>query len=220
MKHQTHDKTIYRRGYVQMLERQQEQLIAGLQAVHRMMQQGKSLPEEPLDIMSQGQPLVHTILQRLGVLDTSDSWFVEADTEEAKRESTLPRFSPTDSTSSHNTLYEGRSGEVSQASTEVLFISPPISDEASSSSTSLPPLPTASYAFPSRFFQEQSIEFSGMGRSTTGPSLDFNAVPSPMDDEYISVINGTSSVSPYTWTPGFDGVGDIIDVDRNMFPLV
>ncbi|KAI4172518.1 MAG: hypothetical protein LQ343_003512 [Gyalolechia ehrenbergii] len=60
--------------YVQMLERQQAQLIAGIQGLHQMNQTGERVPVEPLEANRIGQPLVHQILQKLGVLDAGDPW--------------------------------------------------------------------------------------------------------------------------------------------------
>ncbi|KAL8838752.1 MAG: hypothetical protein Q9170_002001 [Blastenia crenularia] len=72
--------------YVQMLERQQTQLIAGVQGLHQMLQNGERLPPELLEANKIGQPLVHQILQRLGVLEAGDPWD-EIDPEECKSES-------------------------------------------------------------------------------------------------------------------------------------
>ncbi|KAL8718911.1 MAG: hypothetical protein Q9225_004014 [Loekoesia sp. 1 TL-2023] len=69
-----------------MLERQQAQLIAGVQGLHQMIQKGEGLPTEPLETSRTGQPLVHQVLQRLGVLGADDPWD-EIDPEECKSES-------------------------------------------------------------------------------------------------------------------------------------
>lgn len=63
----SHDK-IYPKGYVEMLEQQQGQLVQGLQEMyHRMLArqawQGPSLSE------ATGQPLIHDILSALGLLE-------------------------------------------------------------------------------------------------------------------------------------------------------
>lgn len=69
-----------------MLERQQAQLIAGVQGLHQMIQKGDGLPLGALETSRTGQPLVHQILQRLGVLEADDPWD-EIDPEECKSES-------------------------------------------------------------------------------------------------------------------------------------
>lgn len=57
-----------------MLERQQAQLIAGVQGLHQMNQNDERLSAEPLETNKNSQPLVHQILQRLGVLEPDDPW--------------------------------------------------------------------------------------------------------------------------------------------------
>lgn len=54
--------------YVHMLERQQSQLIAGIQSLYQKMKNGDSWTGPPLDHDAYGQPLTHKILQGLGVL--------------------------------------------------------------------------------------------------------------------------------------------------------
>ncbi|KAI5287351.1 hypothetical protein KEM54_006050 [Ascosphaera aggregata] len=54
--------------YVEMLEQQQSQLVAGLQELYRRMREGKGWPGEPLQNLSNGHPLTHDILERLGAL--------------------------------------------------------------------------------------------------------------------------------------------------------
>ena len=55
-----------------MLERQQDQLIAGLQDLYRRTQTGEAWPTAPLELNSHGQPLTHKILEGLGVLRTEE----------------------------------------------------------------------------------------------------------------------------------------------------
>ncbi|KAI9781034.1 MAG: hypothetical protein M1816_002599 [Peltula sp. TS41687] len=64
----THDK-VYPRGYVEMLEQQQGQLVVGLQELYSRMQKGEGWPGVPLskDAVT-GQPLTHDILERVGAL--------------------------------------------------------------------------------------------------------------------------------------------------------
>lgn len=51
-----------------MLERQHAQLIAGLQELYRRTQDGQGWRGTPLDLVNNGQPLTHQMLERLGVL--------------------------------------------------------------------------------------------------------------------------------------------------------
>ncbi|EXJ94674.1 hypothetical protein A1O1_03071 [Capronia coronata CBS 617.96] len=59
---------VYPKGYVEMLESQQAQLVAGLQELYRRTQNGQGWPGSPLKETSHGMPLTHDILERLGVL--------------------------------------------------------------------------------------------------------------------------------------------------------
>ncbi|KAL2441666.1 hypothetical protein ABEF95_015993 [Exophiala dermatitidis] len=63
----SHDK-VYPKGYVEMLESQQAQLVAGLQELYKRIQNGQGWPGSPLTETSHGMPLTHDILERLGVL--------------------------------------------------------------------------------------------------------------------------------------------------------
>jgi len=54
--------------YVEMLESQQAQLVAGLQELYKRTQNGQGWMGSPLKETSQGVPLTHDILERLGVL--------------------------------------------------------------------------------------------------------------------------------------------------------
>ena len=60
-------------SYVQMLERQHSELIAGLQELYRRIQTGEPFPCPPLEPTYNGQPLTHKILEALGVLP-SEEW--------------------------------------------------------------------------------------------------------------------------------------------------
>lgn len=51
-----------------MLEQQQAQLVTGLQELYKRMQNGESWPGSPLKESSNGHPLTHDILERLGAL--------------------------------------------------------------------------------------------------------------------------------------------------------
>lgn len=56
-----------------MLERQHAQLIAGLQKLYRLTQNGDGWTGPRLEDVNHGQPLTHKILEALGVLQT-DGW--------------------------------------------------------------------------------------------------------------------------------------------------
>lgn len=91
-KHKKTDKIVFRKGfatsvrcapamhcadimidsYVQMLERQHAQLIAGVQELYRCTQNGQGWTQPPLDLVNHGQPLTHKILEGLGVLRTEE----------------------------------------------------------------------------------------------------------------------------------------------------
>lgn len=60
--------------YVEMLEQQQTQLVAGLRELYIRLQKGESWPGQPLREASGGHPLTHDILERLDLLHpTSDN---------------------------------------------------------------------------------------------------------------------------------------------------
>ncbi|RMZ82287.1 hypothetical protein DV738_g1871, partial [Chaetothyriales sp. CBS 135597] len=63
----SHDK-VYPKGYVEMLETQQAQLVAGLQELYRRSQNGQGWTGPALKETSAGVPLTHDILERLGAL--------------------------------------------------------------------------------------------------------------------------------------------------------
>lgn len=57
--------------YVEMLEQQQTQLVAGLRELYSRLQRGESWPGQPLREASGGHPLTHDILERLDLLHPS-----------------------------------------------------------------------------------------------------------------------------------------------------
>jgi hypothetical protein len=59
---------VYPKGYVEMLENQQSQLVTGLQELYRRTQSGQGWTGSPLKETSHGVPLTHDILERLGAL--------------------------------------------------------------------------------------------------------------------------------------------------------
>lgn len=67
-----HDK-VYPKGYVEMLEQQQSQLVSGLREMYRRLQAGENWPGKPLNESHGGFPLTHDILERLNVLHSTDS---------------------------------------------------------------------------------------------------------------------------------------------------
>lgn len=62
---------VYPKGYVEMLEQQQTQLVAGLRELYSRLQKGGSWPGQPLRESSGGHPLTHDILERLDLLHSS-----------------------------------------------------------------------------------------------------------------------------------------------------
>jgi hypothetical protein len=59
------------RRYVEMLEQQQSQLVAGLRELYRKLQARESWPGSPLENVLDGHPLTHDILERLDLLHSS-----------------------------------------------------------------------------------------------------------------------------------------------------
>lgn len=59
-------------SYVEMLEQQQSQLVAGLRELYTRLQKGQSWPGAPLRNAQGGHPLTHDILERLDLLHPSN----------------------------------------------------------------------------------------------------------------------------------------------------
>lgn len=59
-------------SYVEMLEQQQGQLVAGLRELYRRLHSGEGWPGSPLQNSQNGHPLTHNILERLDLLHPSD----------------------------------------------------------------------------------------------------------------------------------------------------
>jgi hypothetical protein len=57
-----------RARYVEMLEQQQSQLVAGIREMYKKLLSGESWPGSPLQDGQEGHPLTHDILERLDVL--------------------------------------------------------------------------------------------------------------------------------------------------------
>ncbi|KAI9759144.1 MAG: hypothetical protein M1835_000447 [Candelina submexicana] len=62
---------VYPKGYVEMLEQQQTQLITGLQELYKRTQNGQGWKGRPLENNADGHPLTHDILYRLGALKSN-----------------------------------------------------------------------------------------------------------------------------------------------------
>ena len=58
-------------SYVEMLEQQQSQLVAGLRELYNRLQTGQGWPGQPLREAQGGHPLTHDILERLDLLHAS-----------------------------------------------------------------------------------------------------------------------------------------------------
>lgn len=67
--------------YVEMLEQQQVWLVNGLQEMYRRAQEGEGWDGEPLKAETNGHPLTHDLLTRLGALDHSKGEQFEEDVE-------------------------------------------------------------------------------------------------------------------------------------------
>ncbi|KAK5125107.1 hypothetical protein LTR85_000781 [Meristemomyces frigidus] len=64
----SHDK-VYPKGYVEMLEQQQTQLVTGLQEMYKRLQNAQAWKDPSLPEVN-GHPLTHDILAALGLLET------------------------------------------------------------------------------------------------------------------------------------------------------
>ncbi|KAI6788028.1 hypothetical protein KC361_g9271 [Hortaea werneckii] len=66
----SHDK-LYPKGYVELLEQQQNQLVSGLQEMYHRLQKASAWHGKPLDVSS-GRPLTHDILAALKLLESKN----------------------------------------------------------------------------------------------------------------------------------------------------
>jgi hypothetical protein len=69
-----------------MLEQQQVWLVNGLQELYRKANEGEGWPGEPLQVESNGHPLTHDLLTRLGALDHSKGEHFEENAEAMQHE--------------------------------------------------------------------------------------------------------------------------------------
>ncbi|KAF9883972.1 hypothetical protein FE257_002413 [Aspergillus nanangensis] len=65
----TQSKRVYAKGYVDLLERQHERLIHGVQRMYDLVRERQGWQGEPLPCGPDGHPLTHDILSRLSVLE-------------------------------------------------------------------------------------------------------------------------------------------------------
>ncbi|PVH91666.1 hypothetical protein DM02DRAFT_722328 [Periconia macrospinosa] len=63
---------VYPKGYIELLEQQQAQLVAGLQVLYNRLQSGQGWPGPPLCEPQGGHPSTHDILERLDLLCPSN----------------------------------------------------------------------------------------------------------------------------------------------------
>jgi hypothetical protein len=131
--------------YVEMLEQQQVQLVAGLQDLYRRIQNGQGWDGAPLKESSRGTPLTHDILERLGALKScghnSASEPFEEDLNNLHRrllangaEFMRPASSDSDSDSGHSPAFD----QITQK--------PPFTDPFAN--RKLPPTPPSQPLFP------------------------------------------------------------------------
>lgn len=122
--------------YVQMLERQQSQLIAGIQILYQSMQNGHRWTGPPLEHDAYGQPLTHQILQGLGVVESND-W------------ESLAAIGPCVKVSGSSSPDNDRSDTISPSSTDSPFFSmSSISRPSSAPQPTLPANPASKFDDP------------------------------------------------------------------------
>jgi hypothetical protein len=64
------------KGYAEMLEKQHNQLVAGLQEMHQRLRKASLYHGEPLN-ESSGRPLTHNILAAMNFLEPTEEGFIE-----------------------------------------------------------------------------------------------------------------------------------------------
>lgn len=99
---------IYPKGYVEMLEQQQGQIVAALQEMYRRARQKSVWDGKPLDEGNDGNPLTHDILVALNIVSPGHTEKFEEDTERmqanllANGAELAPRRSSVSSVSDHS----------------------------------------------------------------------------------------------------------------------
>ena len=167
-----------------MLERQQAQLIAGVQSLHQMIQKGERLPTGALEASKSGLPLVHQILQSLGVLEANDPWD-EIDSEGYKPESPespSPEFASAIDTHFPLEVRSPWPGDVSACSPlETPLVPSPAWGMASTGNATLPPWGSGPYQSPN-MRQPRSMADSLHGDKLQIPTFAACALDTPKLD--------------------------------------
>jgi hypothetical protein len=132
-------------SYVEMLEQQQAQLVAGLQELYRRTQDGQGWEGAPLKESSHGIPLTHDILERLGALkpgiDISEPQQFEEDLDSLQRRLLANGAGFIQRTPSDSGSDSGHSPAFEQVPQNVPFTNP-------FSASKLPPTPPNGSPFP------------------------------------------------------------------------
>ncbi|KAL1311819.1 hypothetical protein AAFC00_001897 [Neodothiora populina] len=196
---------VYAKGYVDVLERRQAQLIAGLEETyHRLVAArlwpGQELPE------SSGHPLVHDILSVLQVLETNDE---DSDSETVDHE--VEHRSVADSTSAaHSDSHSMRGTQSPPAQLPALSnsgrtIAPRPSNESVHKSSPLALAPSSKMS--SRASLLSPIKISGPDSSLNGDS----SVPDSSLPKLEHTISGSSSCIDSEMQPQWANVGATLD---------
>jgi len=140
----SHDK-IYPKGYVEMLEQQQTQLVTGLQELYKRTVNGQGWMGSPLSESNHGNPLTHDILERLGALKQEGhggSDIFEENTDIIQQRLYANGAGPMQRTDSLDGSESPRSSVFDSMSSKPLF------SESFSLNTSFPPTPPDNSPFP------------------------------------------------------------------------
>ncbi|KAJ5801846.1 uncharacterized protein N7503_004296 [Penicillium pulvis] len=105
----THEK-VYPKGYAEMLEQQQAWLVHGLREFYRRITTGEAWPGDLLEPESNGHPLTHDLLARLGALNHSmgdrfeenPDYLLFQDSSKKQSEIILPSSLPSDAIFQHS----------------------------------------------------------------------------------------------------------------------
>ncbi|KAI9852552.1 MAG: hypothetical protein M1838_000420 [Thelocarpon superellum] len=158
---------VYPRGYVEMLEQQQAQLVAGVQELYRRTQDGTGWTGPPLPASDSGHPLTHALLERLGALKAGhhgDHGTFEEDLHSAQTK-----------------LFESGAG--------IMLAHPPCGSDSETSPTS----PTIDSSAPYTFPVDASADMAGASPTSSSPaSVRLTAPPQLADCLELSQLHPSS----------------------------
>jgi len=202
----SHDK-VYPKGYVEMLENQQSQLVTGLQELYKRTQNGQGWIGSPLKETSHGAPLTHDILERLGALKqdgqaTSDVFEEDLTMMQqrliANGAGFMPRdnSSDSDSESGHSPLFEQMPQKPMFTDPFSMHGFPPTPPNQSPYPQNAGPVPSKMQSYPRPRLDQTSMNPHLLQRQTWGPSS--GGFDDSMDMDFITSFDASAAYGAST----------------------